>query len=199
MRTKSFDSLNFSKAVYLVRKENKLMSRHEPMAVITYAQAILASSALLKELFIHLMAWKLPVMMFCALITSLNVPSPFFAIIRYFLMASAAAYASSSERAPREKDEATFSYAICSAFYSKLLSPESSNRCLLMDTGQLHANCLPFARASSTTCCHATLKIIAPFPHTHIDSQSLRQPTDEVSFSTKDIYRDFFFRYWGEN
>ena len=193
------------------------MSQHEPMAVITYAQAILASSALLKELFIHLMAWKLPVMMFCALITSLNVPSPFLAIIRYFLMTSAAAYAPSLERAPREKDEATFSYAICSAFYSKLLSPESSNRCLLMDTGQLHANCLPFARASKTSeDLHSSwLSINNLLPHNfknyctvstlrkHGQRTSIHRISDSRRarslFQRRIIYRDFFVRYWGAN
>lgn len=43
-------------------------------------------SALLYEFFIHFIAWNVPVLVFWALMTSLNVPSPFFAMSRYFLM-----------------------------------------------------------------------------------------------------------------
>lgn len=99
----------------------------------------LTSSALLKELFMHFMAWKVPVVMFCALITSLNVPSPFFAIIRYFLMISREG--TRSEFLKKTKPRSIMKPIL--TLYSKLLSPETSYRWLFINTGQLHSNCRP--------------------------------------------------------
>ena len=47
------------------------------------SRRLLTWSILSKWFFMHLIAWYLPSFTFCALSTSLNVPSPFFATSRY--------------------------------------------------------------------------------------------------------------------
>lgn len=126
----------------------------------------LASSALLNVLFIHLIAWKLPVMMFCALITSLNVPSPFFAIIRYFLMLSRSSSSLKFSEAGRRFAfyfETSFIVSLPdlgywpNAYYSPSMSPCSNYfiACFIASISHFHQTTLKnnvrvFAKGEST-------------------------------------------------
>ena len=66
---------------------------HNPTSVPTHRHEDISPdfrwctwSMLSNLFFIHLIAWYLPSLTFCALRTSENVPSPFFATRRYFLI-----------------------------------------------------------------------------------------------------------------